>query len=308
MTGDVRRRRRRAGTRPRRAVAARAAGRGPAPASSPGAGRALRGSRRPDRERRPALPVRRSPGDEPGLYAMPTPGVGYKVGLDRPVRDLVPGDDDRTPDPALMSMATRRVRHDLTAVPVRPVDAHVCSWTDSPDGRFVIDTLSGGIVLACGDCGEGFKFSALMGRCWPTWPRVPRPTPTSRRSPSPASATSRRRSATRLTCSAAERSTMAFRDALLRVGAKALRSAARSAVRSAGRSSPGGASSGHGGAAWGRLRGARADRVHAAPGRRRRPRRGRVGVGAVRGGRRTREGPSRAGRGPRRRECCSRSC
>jgi sarcosine oxidase len=40
----------------------------------------------------------------------------------------------------------------------------VCSWTDSPDGRFVIDTLADGrIVLACGDSGEGFKFSALMG-------------------------------------------------------------------------------------------------------------------------------------------------
>jgi glycine/D-amino acid oxidase-like deaminating enzyme len=102
-------------------------------------------------------------GDQPGLYAMPTPGVGYKIGLDHPVRDLLPGDDDRTPDPHLLSMTNRRVRHDLTAVPVRPVDAQVCSWTDSPDGRFVIDTLPGGIVLACGDCGEGFKFSALMG-------------------------------------------------------------------------------------------------------------------------------------------------
>ena len=33
----------------------------------------------------------------------------------------------------------------------------------SPDGRFIVDTLPGGIVLACGDSGEGFKFSALMG-------------------------------------------------------------------------------------------------------------------------------------------------
>lgn len=101
--------------------------------------------------------------EEPGLYALPTPGVGYKVGLDRPLRDLRPGDDDRTPDQELLAMATRRVRQDLTAVPVRPVDVQVCSWTDSPDGRFVIDTLPGGMVLACGDSGEGFKFSALMG-------------------------------------------------------------------------------------------------------------------------------------------------
>jgi sarcosine oxidase len=43
------------------------------------------------------------------------------------------------------------------------LDAQVCSWTDSPDGRFVIDRLAGGVVLACGDSGEGFKYSALMG-------------------------------------------------------------------------------------------------------------------------------------------------
>ncbi|MEV7803183.1 FAD-dependent oxidoreductase [Microbispora sp. NPDC088329] len=29
----------------------------------------------------------------PGLYAMPTPGVGYKAGLDVPLRPLLPGDD-----------------------------------------------------------------------------------------------------------------------------------------------------------------------------------------------------------------------
>jgi glycine/D-amino acid oxidase-like deaminating enzyme len=101
--------------------------------------------------------------DEAGMYAMPTPGVGYKVGLDQPVRDLVPGDEDRTADRDLLAAATRRVRQDLASVPVRPVDVQVCSWTDSPDGRFVIDTLPGGLVLACGDGGEGFKFSALMG-------------------------------------------------------------------------------------------------------------------------------------------------
>jgi glycine/D-amino acid oxidase-like deaminating enzyme len=44
------------------------------------------------------------------------------------------------------------------------LDAQVCSWTDSPDGRFVIDTVADGrVVVAFGDSGEGFKFSALMG-------------------------------------------------------------------------------------------------------------------------------------------------
>ena len=62
----------------------------------------------------------------------------------------------------------RRAGHDL-AGPGSLVQAlarvsQVCSWTDSPDGRFVLDRLlDGRVVLACGDSGEGFKFSALMG-------------------------------------------------------------------------------------------------------------------------------------------------
>jgi len=57
-----------------------------------------------------------------------------------------------------------RVRAGLATVEPRSLSSQVCSWTDSPDGRFVVDVLHGGrVVLACGDSGEGFKFSALMG-------------------------------------------------------------------------------------------------------------------------------------------------
>lgn len=100
---------------------------------------------------------------QPGMYAMPTPRLGYKVGLDKPLRALVDGDDDRTPDPALTELARLRVERDLAGIDPVVVDAQVCSWTESPDGRFVVDVLPSGIVLACGDSGEGFKFSALMG-------------------------------------------------------------------------------------------------------------------------------------------------
>jgi sarcosine oxidase len=102
-------------------------------------------------------------GDQPSMYAMPTPGVGYKVGIDQPLRELREGDLDRIPDPALTAMASERVRRDLTDIDANVVDAQVCSWTESADGRFIIDTLPGGITFACGDSGEGFKFSALMG-------------------------------------------------------------------------------------------------------------------------------------------------
>jgi sarcosine oxidase len=103
------------------------------------------------------------PTEQPGMYTMPTPGLGYKIGLDLALRDLRDDDLDRTPDPELMRMAVDRVRRDLTSIRPDVIDAQVCSWTESPDGRFIIDTLPGGIVFACGDSGQGFKFSALMG-------------------------------------------------------------------------------------------------------------------------------------------------
>ncbi len=103
-------------------------------------------------------------GEQPGAYAMPTPGVGYKMGLDQPVRDWSPQDLDRTPDPQVTEQVRARIARDLTAVPPTVLDAQVCTWTNSPDGRFVIDTLADGrVVLACGCSGEGFKFSAVMG-------------------------------------------------------------------------------------------------------------------------------------------------
>ncbi|MBP3086155.1 FAD-dependent oxidoreductase [Mycolicibacterium fortuitum] len=104
------------------------------------------------------------PGDDrPGIYAMPSPGAGYKIGLDKPLRDYRAGDLDRTPDAGRTAVLRDRVRTDMSSVEPTVLGAQVCSWTDSPDGTFVVDRLAGGIVVACGDSGEGFKYSALMG-------------------------------------------------------------------------------------------------------------------------------------------------
>jgi sarcosine oxidase len=97
-----------------------------------------------------------------GVYAMPTPGVGYKIGIDSPLRELVAGDDDRTPDPertrAIVAWADRH----LPSTGREVVDEVVCCWTDSPDGWFVIDRI-GSVVVACGDSGKGFKYSPAIG-------------------------------------------------------------------------------------------------------------------------------------------------
>jgi sarcosine oxidase len=100
-------------------------------------------------------------GASPGFYSMPTPGRGYKIGLDMPVRGWTPDDLDRTPSAErTRATATAAERLGFIADPV--LDAQICSWTDSPDGLFVIDRI-GRVVLAGGDSGAGFKFSALMG-------------------------------------------------------------------------------------------------------------------------------------------------
>ena len=102
-------------------------------------------------------------GDRPAMYAMSTPGVGYKIGVDRALRDWTLDDLDRTPDQDLLRAVQRRATTDLHGFEPRPFDAQVCCWTESPDNRFIIDSISERIVVACGDAGEGFKFSALMG-------------------------------------------------------------------------------------------------------------------------------------------------
>jgi sarcosine oxidase len=103
-------------------------------------------------------------GDEPGMYAMPTPGRGYKLGVDRALRAWHEDDVDRFPDPAVSREISGRVVRNFVDLDPTVLDAQVCSWTSSPDGRFIIDRLAGGrVVVAAGDSGEGFKFSALMG-------------------------------------------------------------------------------------------------------------------------------------------------
>ena len=103
-------------------------------------------------------------GDEPGMYAMATPGRGYKLGVDRQLREWHEDDIDRHPDPEISADISARVVRNFVDLDPTVLDAQVCSWTTSPDGRFVIDTVAEGrVVVAAGDSGEGFKYSALMG-------------------------------------------------------------------------------------------------------------------------------------------------
>jgi glycine/D-amino acid oxidase-like deaminating enzyme len=97
-----------------------------------------------------------------GIYAMPSPGIGYKIGIDAPLRPFEVGDDNRTPDPDRRAEIVTYASSALPLLPQTVVDEHVCTWTDSPDGGFILDRI-GDVVIACGDSGKGFKFSALIG-------------------------------------------------------------------------------------------------------------------------------------------------
>ena len=105
--------------------------------------------------------------DEPGIYAMSAGPRGYKIGLDMPLRSLV-GDElgndlDRTLSADRSETLRQRVERDFRAVSPRVLSAQVCTWTDSGDGDFIVERIHPSVVLACGDSGEGFKFSAFMG-------------------------------------------------------------------------------------------------------------------------------------------------
>lgn len=105
--------------------------------------------------------------DQPGIYAMPNGARGYKVGLDEPLRTLpgaTLGDDlGRDEVPERTEQIRARVERVLTAITPHVLATQVCTWTDSGDGDFIIGRTHPSVVLACGDSGEGFKFSAFMG-------------------------------------------------------------------------------------------------------------------------------------------------
>lgn len=99
------------------------------------------------------------------LYAMPSPQALYKLGLDDPVRALPSDDDgDRTPCAAGVAALAARVAASLPLLSPAAHTVQVCTWTDSPDGRFVVDAVGDGrVVVAAGCSGEGFKFSVVVG-------------------------------------------------------------------------------------------------------------------------------------------------
>lgn len=98
-----------------------------------------------------------------GFYAMPTPGMGYKIGIERPVRPWSADDLDRTPSPEIDEAARQLVADLLPGFGPDLTHSEVCTWTTGPDDYFVLDRV-GNVVIGTSDGGQAFKFSALIGQ------------------------------------------------------------------------------------------------------------------------------------------------
>jgi sarcosine oxidase len=112
---------------------------------------------------RPCLVDVPQDGSSFGFYAMPTPGIGWKVGLDEPLRVFDPDDLDRTPDAEREQAAVDRVRLELPDFDASAIRSEICAWTESADDRFVIERIDD-VVIGCGDSGQGFKFLPMFGQ------------------------------------------------------------------------------------------------------------------------------------------------
>lgn len=97
-----------------------------------------------------------------GYYAMPTPRIGYKIGVEKVARAWTADDLDRSPDPSIEADAAALVRSTFTGFGPDVLYSEMCSWTNGPDDHFVLDRI-GDVVVGTSDGGQAFKFSPLIG-------------------------------------------------------------------------------------------------------------------------------------------------
>ena len=130
-------------------------------------------------ERRPSLIDFPAPG-RMGVYGLPTPGKGYKIGLDY--------GDEAAWDPEADAWAVRPgeeaenaawvARHTPGLAGDGPHLTECCPWTLTPDNEYFIDRR-GPFTVATGCSGHAFKFMPVIGELIadiaegkPAWPEA----------------------------------------------------------------------------------------------------------------------------------------
>lgn len=110
--------------------------------------------------------------DAPGLfYGLPAlPGAlgvrrAVKIGHHAPGEVVDPDSPRRVADAAELDAVLASLGDCVDGLRGPAADAHVCLYTNSPDGHFVVDTHpdQGNVVFACGFSGHGFKFASVIG-------------------------------------------------------------------------------------------------------------------------------------------------
>ena len=98
----------------------------------------------------------------PGVYGLPSPGDGVKVGFHGTGREVHPDRRSAVPDPVQVAELERYVRDRLPGL--EPVAEPVsCTYTSTPSGEFVLDRV-GPVVVGAGFSGHGFKSAPAVGR------------------------------------------------------------------------------------------------------------------------------------------------
>lgn len=98
-----------------------------------------------------------------GIYGMFTPGQGVKAGWHAAGPEIDPDRRSFTPDPGLTAALVRYAREWLPGVDADDFRETTCTYTSTPDSRFVLERV-GPLVIGAGFSGHGFKFTPVIGR------------------------------------------------------------------------------------------------------------------------------------------------
>jgi sarcosine oxidase len=100
----------------------------------------------------------------PFIYGLLEPGAGVKLGEHGGGRVVDPDDLDRTPQPAGIARLSQYARRWLPGVDAESAIATGCLYDNTESHDPVIDRTPGGVVVAAGTSGHGFKFAPELGR------------------------------------------------------------------------------------------------------------------------------------------------
>lgn len=97
-------------------------------------------------------------------YGLVTPGLGYKLAEDdsRPER-YDPDEPGRPIDPEVTARLVDVVRERYPGLDPAPIRTEACTFVQTPDDDFVLDTIDG-VIVCGGDSGHAFKLAPALGQ------------------------------------------------------------------------------------------------------------------------------------------------